>query len=193
MLWSCFGVKKGIATLEQRYEDEPTPKAPRSMPFIEILTFMQGQFDLQSLFPTSNIQQPWVHVVIGFDKAVISYVDTLGFTEPGSPNKRFEDVLKGSYVRFFDFCFDLILTGCGNSFLFLLNGQMHLATMFSYLSVCAEVTGGAVYIRSLTTTAVTDAYTSERLRTFTKTRNSNEFPMRSKETTRRGRKNSVCY
>lgn len=177
--FSCiFGSKKSLPQLKEQYENELLSLSDET---IQILPFVKGSFELQNLFPTNNRVQDWSHLVLGNDRRVISFRDTLGFSNGENlPNNRFDDVLKGPYARFFEVCMDLILSGCGSSFLLLFKGTVHLATLFSYLNDSGRVVGGAVYIRKLSSIPEV----TENVQMFVQARRSNDI-RRSGETARR--------
>ena len=186
--FSCFCHRKpDLPTLKAQYENELLSLSDET---IQILPFVKGSFELQNLFPTNNHVEAWSHLVLGCDKRVVSFKDALGFSDGKDlPNNRFDDVLKGPYARFFEVCMDMILSGCGSSFLLLFKGTVHLATLFSYLNESGKVVGGAVYIRKLNSIPeVTDnvqmyvqARRSKELRRSTDGRNNGPMPRTDEE------------
>ena len=100
-----FGLKHNRPKLKEQLENELMALSDDT---IQILPFVKGSFELQNLFPDSNHVEDWTHLVLGCDRRVVSFKDTLGFAAHGEslPNHRFDDVLKGPYARFFEVCMD---------------------------------------------------------------------------------------
>lgn len=144
---SCFLGKKDKPMNNMQLETELLSLSDETL---QVLPFAES-FELKNLFPQNNHVEDWTHLVVGCDKRVIFFRDTMGFTAHGQVlnNHRFDDVLKGPYSRFFEVCMNMIMTGCGSSFLLLFKGTVYLATLFSYLNNSKNVIGGAIYIRKL--------------------------------------------
>lgn len=145
---SCFLGKKDKPVTNMQLESELLSLTDETL---QVLPFAEG-FELNNLFPDNNHVEDWTQLVVGCDKRVIFFRDTMGFAAHGQvlTNSRFDDVLKGPHARFFDICMNMILTGSCSSFLLLFKGTVFLATLFSYLNNSKNVIGGAIYIRKLT-------------------------------------------